>query len=108
MGPLPPFGNGETTLQRNALIFFMALIRMIPFALFSLLMGLTTRVAEASPTATSVEMADAMRSNGKIYVVLAVVLIIQVGLFAFLWVLDRRLSRWEASNSSKHNPNSTL
>jgi hypothetical protein len=105
MGPFPSFGNGETTLQRNALIFFMPLIRMIAFALFSLLMGLTTLAAEASPSSTSVEMADAMRSNGKIYVVLAVVLIIQVGLFAFLWILDRRLSRWEASNASKPNPN---
>ncbi|NBW33059.1 MAG: CcmD family protein [Cytophagia bacterium] len=48
---------------------------------------------------SGVEMADLMRSNGKIYVVLAVVLIIQLGLFGFLWNLDRRLSRWESSSA---------
>lgn len=48
-------------------------------------------------------MADLMRSNGKIFVVLAVVLLIQAGLFVFLWNLDRRLSRWESSTKGKDN-----
>jgi ABC-type amino acid transport system permease subunit len=59
----------------------------------------------SGPSETSgVEMADMMRSNGKIYVVLAVVLLIQAGLFVFLWNLDRRLSRWESKNANQSAP----
>ncbi len=42
-----------------------------------------------------VEMADGMRSNGKIYVVVAVALTILAGLFLYLIVLDRKISRFE-------------
>ena len=42
-----------------------------------------------------VEMADTMRSNGKIYVVVAVSLTILIGLFLYLVVLDRKISRFE-------------
>ena len=41
------------------------------------------------------EMADAMRSNGKIYVVVAVVLTILLGLIAYLIRLDRKISKLE-------------
>ncbi|MFI5193377.1 MAG: CcmD family protein [Chitinophagales bacterium] len=41
------------------------------------------------------QMADAMRSNGKIYVVVAVLLIILAGLFLYLFQTDRKLSRLE-------------
>lgn len=40
-------------------------------------------------------MADAFRSNGKIYVVVAVVVTILLGLFLYLFRLDRRISRLE-------------
>ena len=40
-------------------------------------------------------MAGLMRSNGKIYVVVAVLLIILIGLFIYLINLDRKLSRLE-------------
>ena len=43
----------------------------------------------------TVEMADAMRQNGKIYVVVAVVLAILVGLFLYLIRLDKRISSLE-------------
>jgi ABC-type amino acid transport system permease subunit len=59
--------------------------------------------SSGSSETSGVEMADMMRSNGKIYVVLAVVLLIQAGLFVFLWNLDRRLSRWESSTKGKSN-----
>jgi CcmD family protein len=45
--------------------------------------------------ADQVEMADALRSNGKIYVVVAVVLVILLGLFIYLFRLDRKISRLE-------------
>jgi len=43
----------------------------------------------------SVEMADLMRSNGKIYVLLAVVLLIFAGIVFFLMFLEYRLSKLE-------------
>ena len=42
-----------------------------------------------------VEMADAMRSNGKIYVVVAVCLIILIGLFLYVMNVDRKLRKLE-------------
>jgi CcmD family protein len=41
------------------------------------------------------EMADAMRSNGKIYVVMAVCLVILLGLVGYVIRIDRKLSRLE-------------
>jgi len=37
------------------------------------------------------EMADTMRSNGKIYVVVSVCLIILIGLFLYVWGIDRKI-----------------
>ncbi len=42
-----------------------------------------------------VEMADSMRSNGKIYVVVAVCLTILIGLFIYVFMLDKKISRFE-------------
>lgn len=42
-----------------------------------------------------VEMADTMRSNGRIYVVVAVVLTILAGLILYVVKLDRKISRLE-------------
>ncbi|HZH36282.1 MAG TPA: CcmD family protein [Flavisolibacter sp.] len=47
---------------------------------------------------STVEMADTMRQNGKIYVVVAVVLTILVGLFLYLIRLDRKISNVEKNN----------
>jgi uncharacterized membrane protein len=44
---------------------------------------------------STVEMADAMRSNGKIYVVVGVVLTILVGLFLYLFRLDKKIANIE-------------
>jgi CcmD family protein len=41
------------------------------------------------------QMADGMRSNGKIYVVVAVLLIILAGLIFYVVQLDRRITRVE-------------
>lgn len=45
--------------------------------------------------ADSVEMADLMRSNGKIYVVVAVIAVIFIGLMGYLYQLDRRVKKLE-------------
>lgn len=46
-------------------------------------------------TAQPVEMADTMRSEGKIYVVVAILLLIFAGLIAYLVMLDRKISKLE-------------
>ncbi len=58
-----------------------------------LLMGLNaaTVFAQQAP----VEMADTMRSSGKIYVVIATIAIIFAGLAIFLFTIDRRLRKIE-------------
>lgn len=43
----------------------------------------------------SVEMADAMRSSGKIYVVIATIAIIFAGLAVYLFMIERRLKKIE-------------
>jgi CcmD family protein len=45
--------------------------------------------------AQEVEMADTMRSNGKIFVVVGVIAIIFVGLLVYMVMLDRRLTKME-------------
>jgi multisubunit Na+/H+ antiporter MnhB subunit len=42
-----------------------------------------------------VEMADTMRSNGKIYVVVAVILTIFAGIILYLVRLDRKITKLE-------------
>jgi CcmD family protein len=43
----------------------------------------------------SVDMADAMRRSGKIYVVIATIVIIFAGLAVYLFMIDRRLKKIE-------------
>jgi len=71
-------------------------ISRILFTIFTLLLGLTTW-AQDSSAANKVEMADTMRSNGKIYVVVTVLVIILLGLFFYLVRLDRKISKMEKS-----------
>lgn len=44
------------------------------------------------------EMADLMRENGRIYVVVAVVLTILIGLILYVVRLDKKISRLEKEN----------
>lgn len=46
-------------------------------------------------SAQEVSMADEMRSNGKIYVVVGVLLIILIGLLLYLVSIDRKLNKIE-------------
>lgn len=41
------------------------------------------------------EMADGMRSSGKIYVVVGVILIVLVGLFIYLFSIERKVRKLE-------------
>ena len=60
------------------------------------LLGLLLSLISMSAVAQSdVEMADVMRSDGKIYVVVGIILIILVGLLLYLFKLDRKITRLE-------------
>lgn len=48
-----------------------------------------------------VEMADTMRSEGKIYVVVGIILIILIGLIVYLVLMDRKVSRLEKQLSDR-------
>jgi len=66
---------------------------------FLLVMG---RILLAFPVLAQdgkVEMADSMRSDGKIYVVIAVILTILGGLIFYVWRLDRKITKLENDNS---------
>ncbi|HEY4655508.1 MAG TPA: CcmD family protein [Cyclobacteriaceae bacterium] len=65
---------------------------------FALLLFLTALLARAQE---KVEMADTMRSSGKIYIVVGIVVIILSGLFAYLFLLDRKISRLEKETGAK-------
>jgi hypothetical protein len=41
------------------------------------------------------EMADAMRSSGKIYIVVSIVLIVLAGLIVYLFALDKKVKKLE-------------
>lgn len=51
--------------------------------------------------AQDAEMADTMRSNGKIYVVVGIILIVLVGLITYLILLDRKITKLENKLSDK-------
>ncbi len=55
-------------------------------------------IANAQETA---EMADVMRSNGKIYVVVGIILIVLAGLISYLFLLDRKITKLENKLSGK-------
>jgi hypothetical protein len=48
---------------------------------------------------SAVPMADELRKNGKIYVVVAVILTIFIGIILYLIRLDRKISKLENNNS---------
>jgi K+-transporting ATPase A subunit len=48
-----------------------------------------------SKNASAQDMADALRSDGKIWVVVTVLVIILLGLFIFLYTIDRKVSSVE-------------
>ncbi|MBX2967756.1 MAG: CcmD family protein [Cyclobacteriaceae bacterium] len=65
---------------------------IIRYAIGVVLFFLSTTV---SLNAQPVEMADTMRSEGKIYVVVGIVLIVLTGLIVYLFMLDRRVKKLE-------------
>jgi uncharacterized membrane protein len=57
--------------------------------------GQTTEVEFSSAPQAEVEMADTLRQDGKIYVVVVVVLTVLAGTIAYLVAIDRKVGRLE-------------
>ena len=49
-----------------------------------------------------VEMADQFRADGKIYVVVAVILVILAGMFFYLYTIEKKVKRLENELESKN------
>lgn len=64
--------------------------------LTTILLSIITLAANAQPATTT--SLDVMRSNGKIYVVVAVVLVILCGLFFYVWRLDKKITKLESND----------
>ena len=76
-------------IQKAALFCIAVLLQVIAFA----------------QETDTVEMADVMRQNGKIYVVVAVILTIFAGIIIYLVRLDRKISKLEKENNlTIHKP----
>ncbi len=71
----------------------MSILKKITLLLTVLLLSVTS-FAQDKP----VEMADQMRGNGRIYVVVAVMLTILIGLVLYVVRLDRKISKLEKEN----------
>ena len=67
------------------------------FLLSTLFSGLIAH-AQDSTEVKKVEMADQLRSDGKIYVVIGVLVIILLGIVFYVARLDRKISRLEKEN----------
>jgi multisubunit Na+/H+ antiporter MnhB subunit len=63
--------------------------------LVSLVFMLLCFIAVKAQNGQEVEMADTMRSSGKIYVVIGTIVIVFAGLAIFLFSIDRRLKKLE-------------
>lgn len=69
---------------------FLYLVFRFSFLVCGILINAAAFAQDAKP-----EMAEMMRGNGKIYVVVAVCLTILIGLFIYVFLLDRKISRLE-------------
>jgi len=73
--------------------------------LINSLLGLVLMALSFSANAqTDVPMADGLRSEGKIYVVVAIILIVLAGLVVYLFLMDRKVKKLEdLLNEKKHS-----
>lgn len=74
-------------------------------AYIRILAGLLFIALSTSAQAQNAEMADSFRAEGKIYVVVAIILIVLVGLLAYLFVLDRKMNKLEEMIGTKKQTN---
>ena len=63
--------------------------------IFLIITLILTQTYALSQVQEKVEMADTFRADGKIYVVLAIILVILTGLFFYLIRIDRKVAKLE-------------
>ncbi|MFZ4862456.1 CcmD family protein [Sphingobacterium sp. Mn56C] len=63
--------------------------------ILSILITLVSGISAFAQADNSIEMATGLRSSGKIWVVVLVLLTIMVGLFLYLFSIDRRIKKLE-------------
>lgn len=63
--------------------------------IYNYLTGFLLMLMPLIAQAQQVEMADTFRQEGKIYVVVAVAIVILTGIFVYLFLLDRKVSKIE-------------
>lgn len=68
---------------------FMKKIFLTTILLLTCLLGVNAQ------SSAPVEMADALRGSGKIYVVVAVISVIFIGIIAYLFSIDKRVKKIE-------------
>jgi uncharacterized membrane protein len=71
--------------------------RNFTFLFLSLLLPV---LAFAQNAGSDIEMADTFRAEGKIYVVIAVISVIFIGLLIYLIAIDRKVSKLEKKKDS--------
>jgi uncharacterized membrane protein YvlD (DUF360 family) len=78
------FKNKIDNYQRTKIDTMRKILCLLIFSFFTLVIN-----------AQNTEMADTMKSNGKIYVVIAVMLTILAGIILYLIRLDRKITKLE-------------
>ncbi len=69
---------------------------------FALTLMLLITTLSLFAQASDIEMADALRSNGKIYIVVISIVIILLGLLVYLFAIDKRLKMLEKKSNTKN------
>jgi len=69
-----------------------SIIRKLTCTLVLSFVSLLTLISQEDP---SVEMADTMRSEGKIYVVVALLAAVYIGIAIYMLILERRVKKIE-------------
>ena len=75
------------------------MLKKLPLLLFVIMVSVVT----ASVGQNTVDMADVMRSNGKIYVVVVVASIVMLGILTYLAILDKKISAMEKKVKEKNS-----
>jgi CcmD family protein len=76
----------------------------LPFRFYSLLatlLLLSQTIMAQQPVSSGVEMADRLRADGKIWVVVAVISAVFIGIIAYLVRLDRQVGKLEKEVKEK-------
>ena len=69
--------------------------------ILSFLLVINGLICSFAQTNSEVEMATELRSSGKIYVVVAVLSVVLIGLAIYLFTIDRKITRLEKSDTKQ-------